>query len=83
MKTSYETLRDELNRERCQEIGRLQSQVTEMKKTKLTLQRKAQDESARFREWKQSRLREISDEKVARELFAAERLSERRLAPRP
>ncbi|KAL1495803.1 hypothetical protein AB1Y20_016664 [Prymnesium parvum] len=51
---------ERLNRERCFEIGRLQSQVNEMKKAKNTLQRKAQDESAQFREWKQIQLREIS-----------------------
>ena len=55
----YATLERE-NRDRCREISALQGQIDQMKKAKVSLQRKQTEEGAQFREWKASRLREIT-----------------------
>jgi hypothetical protein len=48
------------NRDRCREIQSLQGQINEMKRQKVGLQKKQAEDGAQFREWKASRLREIT-----------------------
>ena len=49
-----------LNADRSKEISKLQGQISEMKHAKVAIQRKASEESSQYRDWRQARMREIS-----------------------